>query len=137
MESAKLQDQGAQATDGAMVEPEIVRQMRALDEFGWGTRRIARELGVNRATVKRYLRGGPHGRRRAAAMRAVFLADALACGLLTLAGQADDRTRVHLFGTLGGFGLPGGPKPWLSEVPQRLPRLRAALSPLRRAIARG
>lgn len=59
MESAKLQDQGAQATDGAMVEPEIVRQMRALDEFGWGTRRIARELGVNRATVKRYLRGGP------------------------------------------------------------------------------
>lgn len=58
MESAKLQDQTARGTDGAMVEPEIVRQIRALNEFGWGTRRIARELGVNRATVKRYLRGG-------------------------------------------------------------------------------
>jgi transposase len=41
-----------------MLEPEIVRQMRALGARRWGTKRIARELGVSRNTVKRYLRGG-------------------------------------------------------------------------------
>lgn len=58
METAELQDRAVQGTDRSMVEPEIVRQIRALDEFGWGARRIAREVGVNRGTVKRYLRGG-------------------------------------------------------------------------------
>src|SRR6185436_15920648 len=41
-----------------MVEQEVVRQMRALREAGWGSKRIARELGVARNTVRRYLRGG-------------------------------------------------------------------------------
>jgi transposase len=58
MESAAaLQDTGAPGISGAMVEPEIVRQIKALDAFGWSSRRIAHELGVNRGTVKRYLRG--------------------------------------------------------------------------------
>ncbi len=59
MESAALQDQAMPVISVAMVEPEIVRQIRALDEFGWSSRRIARELGVNRGTVKRYVRGAP------------------------------------------------------------------------------
>jgi transposase len=59
MESAALQDQAMPGISAAMVEPEIVRQIRALDEFGWSSRRIARELGVNRGTVKRYVRGAP------------------------------------------------------------------------------
>lgn len=42
-----------------MLEPEVVRQMRALAAQRWGSKRIARELGVSRNTVKRYLRGGP------------------------------------------------------------------------------
>lgn len=41
-----------------MVEAEAVRQMRALAGRGWGAKRIARELGVARNTVRRYLRGG-------------------------------------------------------------------------------
>ena len=41
-----------------MVEPEVVRQMRELSALGWGSKRIAQELGVARNTVKRYLRGG-------------------------------------------------------------------------------
>jgi transposase len=41
-----------------MVEPEVVRQMRALSELGWGAKRIAQELGVARNTVRRYVRGG-------------------------------------------------------------------------------
>lgn len=32
--------------------------MLRLKELGWGTKRIARELGVSRGTVKRYLDAG-------------------------------------------------------------------------------
>lgn len=39
-----------------MVEPEVVRQMRLLREGGWGSKRIAEEVGVARNTVRRYLR---------------------------------------------------------------------------------
>lgn len=41
-----------------MVEPEVVRQMRELARRRWGAKRIAKELGVSRNTVRRYLRGG-------------------------------------------------------------------------------
>jgi transposase len=41
-----------------MVEPEIIRQVRALADQGWGSKRIAKEVGIARNTVKRYLRGG-------------------------------------------------------------------------------
>jgi transposase len=58
MESAALQIPGGPGTDGVMVDPEIVRQIRSLTACGWGARRIGRELGVARGTVRRYLRGG-------------------------------------------------------------------------------
>jgi transposase len=41
-----------------MVEPEIVKQLRVLSALGWGARRIARELGIARNSVRRYLREG-------------------------------------------------------------------------------
>ncbi len=41
-----------------MVEAEAVREMRDLASRGWGAKRIARELGLARNTVRRYLRGG-------------------------------------------------------------------------------
>jgi hypothetical protein len=41
-----------------MREPEEVSAMLKLHELGWGTRRIARELGVSRNSVKRYLAEG-------------------------------------------------------------------------------
>lgn len=41
-----------------MLDPEIVERIRALHQLGWGTRRIADELGCSRNSVKRYLRGG-------------------------------------------------------------------------------
>jgi len=40
-----------------MVAAEAVRQMAQLAQLGWGAKRIARELGVARNTVRRYLRG--------------------------------------------------------------------------------
>ena len=47
-----------------MEEPEDVGVMLRLHERGWGTKRIASELGVSRNTVRRYLRAGgylPYG----------------------------------------------------------------------------
>ena len=41
-----------------MLDPEIVKQLRALAALGWGKKRIARELGIARNSVKRYLREG-------------------------------------------------------------------------------
>jgi transposase len=41
-----------------MVEQEVVRRIRVLAEAGWGHKRIAREVGVARNTVRRYLRAG-------------------------------------------------------------------------------
>lgn len=42
----------------SMVEQEIVQQMRVLRAKRWGTKRIARVLGIARNTVRRYLRHG-------------------------------------------------------------------------------
>jgi len=74
----------------AMVDPEVVQQIRGLRAQGWGAKRIARELGIARNTVKRYVRGGdaalvqvrPKGRALDAAERerAVVLFDAVAEG---------------------------------------------------------
>lgn len=47
------------AVEVPMVAAEVVRQMGQLAELGWGAKRIARELGVARNTVRRYLRGAP------------------------------------------------------------------------------
>jgi len=41
-----------------MLETEEVSVMLRLKDLGWGTRRIAAELGVSRTTVKEYLRAG-------------------------------------------------------------------------------
>jgi transposase len=46
------------AAEVTMVPPEVVRQIRTLAALRWGAKRIARELGISRNTVKRYLRGG-------------------------------------------------------------------------------
>jgi len=42
----------------AMVDLEVVQQIRGLHAQGWGAKRIARELEIARNTVRRYLRGG-------------------------------------------------------------------------------
>ena len=42
----------------SMVEQEVVQKMRVLREWGWGAKRIAREVGVARNTVRRYFRQG-------------------------------------------------------------------------------
>jgi transposase len=42
----------------AVIEPDVVKQMRQLAALKWGAKAIARELGISRNTVRRYLRLG-------------------------------------------------------------------------------
>ena len=41
-----------------MLDPEVVSRIRLLRRMGWGSKRIAREVGVARNSVRRYLRDG-------------------------------------------------------------------------------
>ena len=41
-----------------MLEPEAVSAILRLSELGWGSKRISRELGISRNTVKEYLAAG-------------------------------------------------------------------------------
>jgi transposase len=43
------------AGEAPVIEPEVVRKVRELSTKGWGSKAIARELGIARNTVKRYL----------------------------------------------------------------------------------
>jgi transposase len=47
--------------DTKMLEPEVVDRIRELSDQGLGSKRIARQLGVSRNTVRRYLAGAPLG----------------------------------------------------------------------------
>ena len=50
-----------------MLEPDEVTAMLRLRKLGWGSKRLAREFGCSRTTVKRYLATGcwqPYRRRR-------------------------------------------------------------------------
>lgn len=60
-----------------MLEPEVVRQVRGLKTQGWGVKRIARELGIARNTVRRYLRGGPAAEVQIRPRRRKLVGDAL------------------------------------------------------------
>ena len=53
-----LQGMAFPTTEASMVEAEVVQQVRLLHERGWGSKRIAHELGIARNTVRRYVRGG-------------------------------------------------------------------------------
>ena len=41
-----------------MLEPEAVSAILRLSELGWGSKRISRELGISRNTVKEYVAAG-------------------------------------------------------------------------------
>ncbi len=45
-------------TEVPMLVPETVRQIEQLRMLGWGAKAIASELGIDRKTARRYLRGG-------------------------------------------------------------------------------
>lgn len=54
----KTQGNEAETTVVPMLDPEVVAHIRLLQQLGWGTKRIAVEVGVARNSVRRYLRQG-------------------------------------------------------------------------------
>jgi DNA-binding NarL/FixJ family response regulator len=50
----RVEGQAPVATEVPMVSPEEVKMMVRLAAKGWGTKRIARELGLARNTVRKY-----------------------------------------------------------------------------------
>ena len=77
----------------AMMDPEIVRQLRALRALGWGAKRITRELGIARNSVRRYLREGPAAETQARP------------GAWTLDGEQREAARGLLDGAAAGNGV--------------------------------
>ena len=91
MDTDVLQDRPPEGIQVAMVEAETVRQIRSFAALGWGSRRIAGELGIARKTVQRYVRGAPaeiQERPGACAMTAEQQALAIALFASTAEGNA-------------------------------------------------
>src|SRR5262245_34180549 len=87
----------------SMVDPDDVRAMKELRRLGWGFRSIAQELGVARATVKRYMRGGvqPGVQQRPGARRLDGKARAAAVELLDGAAAGNAVVVAELLGEDG------------------------------------
>jgi transposase len=65
---------GSRYQGAEMLESEAVREIFTLRRLGWGTKRIARELGLARNTVRDWLRSGAN-RTYAASARGALLAE--------------------------------------------------------------
>lgn len=108
-----------------MLEAEAVRQMRELSGRGWGTKRIARELGLARNTVRRYLRGGPAAelQERPAARRLDEVARAKAVSIFETAAEGN---AVVVARILAEGGLAASVRTVQRAVADRRRELRAA-----------
>jgi transposase len=86
-----------------MVDPDDVRAMKELRRQGWALRSIARELGIARATVKRYVRGGaqPGVQQRPRARRLDGTARAAAVELLDGTAEGNAVVVAELLGEQG------------------------------------
>jgi transposase len=59
MKQANHSSEATSAQEVVMVDPETIRQIRDFSSLGWGTKRIASEMGLARNTVRRYLTLAP------------------------------------------------------------------------------
>lgn len=64
MEDIRSMSVAPRSMEVPMIEPDSVRQLRQLASQGWGAKRIARELGLARNTVRRYMRGGANAEKQ-------------------------------------------------------------------------
>jgi hypothetical protein len=68
MDSGHSGPRGSMTRGEEMLQPDEVAAMIRLHGLGWGAKRLAREFGSARKTVRRYLRqGGPAPSRQPAA----------------------------------------------------------------------
>src|SRR5512134_2304717 len=108
-----------------MVEAEAVREMRELAGRGWGAKRIARELGLARNTVRRYLRGGAAAevQQRPAARRLDAVARSEAVSIFESAAEGNAVVVAQL---LAERGIDASVRTVQRAVAERRRELRAA-----------
>lgn len=83
------------ASEVHMVEESVVDGIKALCQMGYGTRRIARELGLARNTVKRYLGGAEAGVQKRTAARRLSSTERAAVEELFRTTAAGNAVVVH------------------------------------------
>ena len=77
-----------------MLDPEVVSRIRLLRRMGWGTKRIAREVGAARNSVRRYLREGDAAERQVRPGARTLDADQEAAARALLDGPAEGNAVV-------------------------------------------
>ena len=63
-----------------MLQPDEVAAMVRLHELGWGAKRLAREFGCARNTVRRYLRAGGTVPSRSRSVKQRSMGSTIGCG---------------------------------------------------------
>jgi len=104
-----------------MVDPEIVRQLRALQALGWGAKRIARELGIARNSVRRYVREGEAAEKQ------------VRRGAWTLDAEEREAARRLLDGAAAGNGVVVRRLLAEQDIEVPLRTLQRVLAPVRQA----
>jgi transposase len=111
------------AAEVSMVEPDAVRQIRALRDQGWGVKRLAREFEMSRNTVRRYLRGAPEVQVRPRARR---MGEATVAAALELFDQIAEGNAVVIAQELARAGVDVSLRTVQRAVAPRRRQLRAA-----------
>lgn len=115
----------APPAEALMLEPEVVRKVRELADVGWGSKAIARELGIARNTVRRYLN---HGREAETQVRLrARRLDAEACSdAVRLFDGPAERNAVVVRDLLAAKGVEASVRTVQRAVEQRRREVRAS-----------
>lgn len=100
---------------GAGWRLDVVPAATAAHGYGTSHRRLDLERRRAEWVASLWRYSAPWPRRQRALLAAGLVADALAAHLMLATGRARPDTGAFARGTLGGFGVPGMPAPWLSE----------------------
>lgn len=92
MEKTFVSSSGAMVVP--MLDPEVVSRIRLLHRMGWGAKRIAREVGAARNSVRRYLREGAAAEKQARPGARTLDAEQEAAARALLDGPADGNAVV-------------------------------------------
>jgi transposase len=95
----RVRDVAPLVAEVPMVEAEVVRQMRTLLGYGWGAKRVAKELGIARNTVRRYQRDP--GAEKQVRLKARRLSDEARTQAVALFGREAEGNAVVVRDLLG------------------------------------
>lgn len=115
----------APPVEALMLESEVVRKMRGLVDVGWGSKAIARELGIARNTVRRYLRHGEQAETQVRLKARRLDAEASSEAVRLFDGPAE-RNAVVVRDLLAGKGVEASVRTVQRAVEERRREVRAS-----------